>query len=97
LLREHPATSQQANPAPPALLAERPAIYRDAGEEVIEQPDNAPVALEGDERELALALASVNLVAVTPLEALNLLFSLQQRALVSLGMPPSGRPSRERG
>jgi DNA mismatch repair ATPase MutS len=96
LLREHPATSE-VSPAAPALLAERPATYRDASEKVIAQRDSAPVAVEGDERELALALASVNLVAVTPLEALNLLFSLQQRALVSLGMPPSGRPSRERG
>ena len=48
--------------------------------------------LIGDERALALALASVNLVAVTPLEALNLLFSLQQRALASLGMPHPTHP-----
>src|SRR6185312_5166765 len=47
--------------------------------------------------EVALALASVNLVAVTPLEALNLLVSLQQRALASLGMSSSTHPYRERG
>ena len=69
-------------------VAEQPAIY---GEAVTADEASAPVTLSGDERELALALASVNLVAVTPLEALNLLFSLQQRALVSLGMSASGR------
>lgn len=35
-------------------------------------------------REVTLALASLNIAAMTPLEALNLLFSLQQRALVAL-------------
>lgn len=81
LLHEHSARM-------PARVAEQPAIY---GEAVTADEASAPVTLSGDERELALALASVNLVAVTPLEALNLLFSLQQRALVSLGMSASGR------
>ncbi len=66
-----------------ALVAEQPAAY------VSETPAS-------DERELALALASVNLVAVTPLEALNLLFSLQQRALARLGMGAARAPG-ERG
>ncbi|HEX8998211.1 MAG TPA: DNA mismatch repair protein MutS [Ktedonobacterales bacterium] len=84
---------------PPALIAERPAVYR---ESAMPAPDPEPVAPSGDERderELALALASVNLVAVTPLEALNLLFSLQQRALARLGMASSGhaRVDGERG
>jgi DNA mismatch repair ATPase MutS len=83
-------------PSPPALVAERPAAYTDADEvedkAVEAQPLRIGDGLASDARELALALASVNLVAVTPLEALNLLFSLQQRARVSLGMA-----DRERG
>ncbi|MBF6589952.1 MAG: hypothetical protein IVW57_05395, partial [Ktedonobacterales bacterium] len=35
-------------------------------------------------REVTLALASVNVAATTPLEALNLLFSLQRQALAAL-------------
>ena len=66
----------------PALLAERPGAYASSPPQ-----QSAEVTAPGDARELALALASVNLVAVTPLEALNLLYSLQQRALASLGMP----------
>jgi len=45
-------------------------------------------AWEGPTRELALALASLNIAAMTPLDALNLLFSLQQRALTLLRLPP---------
>jgi DNA mismatch repair protein MutS len=41
------------------------------------------VAQLGDD-ELALALASLNLAAMTPIEALNVLFSLQTRALAAL-------------
>lgn len=37
-----------------------------------------------DSRQVTLALASLNIAAMTPLEALNLLFSLQQRALAAL-------------
>jgi DNA mismatch repair protein MutS len=36
------------------------------------------------EREITLALASLNVAATTPMEAINLLFSLQQRALLAL-------------
>ena len=84
--------------APPALVAERPIAYArdaaaDGADEVVEAERlRIGDGLASEERELALALASVNLVAVTPLEALNLLFSLQQRARVSLGMA-----DRERG
>jgi len=35
-------------------------------------------------RELVMALASVNVAATTPIEAINLLFTLQQRALAAL-------------
>jgi DNA mismatch repair protein MutS len=74
LLRERPAANA------PAQVAERTVAYtRDA--------ESTPAV--GD-RELAMALASMNLVAMTPLDALNLLFSLQQRALVSLGMLAPG-------
>jgi DNA mismatch repair protein MutS len=41
------------------------------------------VAQHGDD-ELALALASLNLAAMTPIEALNVLFSLQTRALAAI-------------
>jgi DNA mismatch repair protein MutS len=75
-------------------VAESPVSYHD--EDIVAQPERLEGPLAGAERELALALASVNLVAVTPLEALNLLFSLQQRALASLGMPSSTQPYRER-
>jgi hypothetical protein len=36
------------------------------------------------QRELALALASLNIASMTPIEAINVLFSLQQRALQTL-------------
>jgi DNA mismatch repair protein MutS len=76
------------------LLRERPA---NAMTLVAEQPaDYVSEMAASDERELALALASVNLVAVTPLEALNLLFSLQQQALKRLGMGAAHSPG-ERG
>ncbi|HZC79888.1 MAG TPA: DNA mismatch repair protein MutS, partial [Ktedonobacterales bacterium] len=41
------------------------------------------VAQRGED-ELALALASLNLAAMTPIEALNVLFSLQTRALAAI-------------
>ncbi len=43
-----------------------------------------PVANIASQRDLALALASLPLVTTTPLDALNLLFALQQRALAVL-------------
>ncbi len=46
-------------------------------------------------RELVMALASVNVAATTPIEAINLLFSLQQRALAALKVTP-GRIRLER-
>jgi DNA mismatch repair protein MutS len=42
------------------------------------------VQVESAQREVALALASLNIAAMTPLEALNVLFSLQQRALAAV-------------
>jgi hypothetical protein len=35
-------------------------------------------------KSVAVALASLNIAALTPLDALNLLFSLQQQALLAL-------------
>ena len=85
LLRLRPAAPALA----PSLVAEQSADYtRSPGDDprMEAEPLRIGDGLASDERELALALASVNLVAVTPLEALNLLFSLQQRARVSLGL-----------
>ncbi len=90
LLRERPTT----NTAAPARVAETATDYhsgvdseRDGVASHTESAptESAPLAPSVGDREIALALASMNLVAMTPLEALNLLFSLQQRALVSLG------------
>jgi DNA mismatch repair protein MutS len=87
LLHERSAAGMTA----PARVAEYRADYvgerAQESEGIPSQGESAQLAAAGD-RELALALASVNLVATTPLEALNLLFSLQQRALASLGAPP---------
>jgi len=55
-------------------IAEPPAQYRAES-----SPEIAP-----EEREITLALASLNVAATTPMEAINLLFSLQQRALLAL-------------
>jgi len=38
-------------------------------------------------QELALALASLNIASMTPIEAINVLFSLQQRALETIHEP----------
>jgi DNA mismatch repair protein MutS len=52
------------------------------------QPLDARISPEGASfREVALALASVNIAATTPLEALNLLYSLQLQALAALRAP----------
>ena len=97
LLRLRPAAPALA----PSLVAEQSADYtRSPGDDprMEAEPLRIGDGLASDERELALALASVNLVAVTPLEALNLLFSLQQRARVSLGLADRADWSeRERG
>jgi DNA mismatch repair protein MutS len=46
-------------------------------------------------KEIMMALASINVAATTPIEAINLLFSLQQRALAALQMPATLRVERE--
>jgi DNA mismatch repair protein MutS len=55
-------------------IAEPPARYR---------AESSP-AIMPEEREITLALASLNVAATTPMEAINLLYSLQQRALLAL-------------
>jgi DNA mismatch repair protein MutS len=55
-------------------IAEPPALYH------IESTS----AITPEEREISLALASLNIAATTPMEAINLLYSLQQRALLAL-------------
>jgi DNA mismatch repair protein MutS len=57
-----------------AWIAEPPAAY---------STESAPI-IPSEEREISLALASLNVAATTPMEAINLLFSLQQRALLAL-------------
>jgi DNA mismatch repair protein MutS len=55
-------------------IAEPPAMYN---------AESSPVT-SLEEREITLALASLNVAATTPMEAINLLYSLQQRALMAL-------------
>jgi DNA mismatch repair protein MutS len=55
-------------------IAEPPATY---------STESAPV-ITAEERAISLALASLNVAATTPMEAINLLYSLQQRALLAL-------------
>src|SRR5262249_53772937 len=64
-------------------IAEPPALYR---------AESSP-AMTPEEREITLALASLNVAGTTPMEAINLLYSLQQRALLALQgtEPRSGR------
>ncbi|HEX9037875.1 MAG TPA: DNA mismatch repair protein MutS [Ktedonobacterales bacterium] len=71
-----------------ARVAETAAVYDGRSDGA----SGADELVSDADRELTLALASMNLVAMTPLEALNLLFSLQQRALASLGMPAPRAP-----
>jgi DNA mismatch repair ATPase MutS len=60
-------------------IADPPAQYR---------TESSPL-ITAEEREITLALASLNVAATTPMEAINLLYSLQQRALLALqGMEP---------
>jgi DNA mismatch repair protein MutS len=68
-------------------IAERHADYPlpgARGERYSEGQGGYPGERTHDFQAVALALASVNLAATTPIEALNLLFSLQQRALALL-------------
>jgi DNA mismatch repair protein MutS len=53
-------------------------------ETLLPAQSNIPVASITNQRDLALVLASLPLVTTTPLDALNLLFVLQQRALAVL-------------
>jgi DNA mismatch repair protein MutS len=64
----------------PLRVAEGQALYT---------ADAASRHEEGSAREVALALASVNVAATTPIEAINLLFALQQRALAVLQSEPA--------
>ncbi|MEO7002556.1 MAG: DNA mismatch repair protein MutS [Ktedonobacterales bacterium] len=76
-----PVPENEAAPEPSALHAtsNHQTEYQD---EAVDDTQERPT------RELALALASLNIAAMTPLDALNLLFSLQQRALSLLRLPP---------
>jgi DNA mismatch repair protein MutS len=75
--------------APGMRIAERSPDYALADERAEECAEERAEERAGGWRteryqEVALALASVNIAATTPLDALNLLFSLQQRAIALL-------------
>lgn len=56
-----------------------------AGNTVLARPASSTADVTGDgPREVALALAGLNIAAMTPIEAINVLFSLQQHALAVL-------------
>ncbi|HEU5347311.1 MAG TPA: DNA mismatch repair protein MutS, partial [Ktedonobacterales bacterium] len=59
-------------------VAESPAVYASA---IADPHDTSAGTMR---RELALDLAAVNIAAMTPMEAINALFALQQRALLLL-------------
>jgi DNA mismatch repair protein MutS len=63
------------------LLTEEPVVVREAP---VRYHTETPAPEPSVERELSLALAGLNIIAMTPIEALNILFSLQQRALVAV-------------
>jgi DNA mismatch repair protein MutS len=66
-----------------SLLDER-AIGQWIAEPAATYSTEATPAIMPEEREITLALASLNVAATTPMEAINLLYSLQQRALLAL-------------
>lgn len=66
-----------------AGVAESVAQYATSLSEDLTPPPQTPLDSNG-RNELAFALASLNLAAMTPIEALNILFSLQQQALAAL-------------
>jgi DNA mismatch repair protein MutS len=63
------------------LLTGEPIVVREAP---VRYQFATPAPEPSVERELSLALAGLNIIAMTPIEALNILFSLQQRALVAV-------------
>ncbi|HEY1389683.1 MAG TPA: DNA mismatch repair protein MutS [Ktedonobacterales bacterium] len=71
----------QQHASAPRRVAEAPASY-------VAAPDDTdalgPHMMRREERELALDLAAANIAAMTPIEAINALFALQQRALALL-------------
>ncbi|HEX5158767.1 MAG TPA: DNA mismatch repair protein MutS [Ktedonobacterales bacterium] len=73
LLQQHASVQRR--------VAEMPAPY-------VTVPDDTdgsgPEIMRREERELALDLAAANIAAMTPIEAINALFALQQRALALL-------------
>jgi DNA mismatch repair protein MutS len=66
-----------------SLLDERAVGQWIAEPPVMYNADSVP-AIMPEEREITLALASLNVAATTPMDAINLLYSLQQRALLAL-------------
>jgi DNA mismatch repair ATPase MutS len=66
-----------------SLLDER-AVGQWIAEPLAQYNTGSTSAIVPEEREITLALASLNVAATTPMEAINLLYSLQQRALLAL-------------
>jgi hypothetical protein len=62
-------------------VAETPASYVTVSDDI---DRSGPEIMRREERELALDLAAANIAAMTPIEAINALFALQQRALALL-------------
>lgn len=80
---------QDATPSS-LTIADPPATYRAVSEPETRAGHTPEAAVNGDSlsTEVILALASLNIAAMTPLEALNVLFSLQQRARAGLHEVP---------
>lgn len=78
------------SPAHNSHVADAPVPYRALSDppSPSELTPNSTANGHGPAREVILALASLNIAAMTPLEALNVLFSLQQRALAGLHGEP---------
>jgi DNA mismatch repair protein MutS len=73
LLQQHASAQRRVAEAPAAYVA-APGDSDGSGSRIVRR----------EERELALDLAAANIAAMTPIEAINALFALQQRALALL-------------
>jgi DNA mismatch repair protein MutS len=73
LLQQHASAQRRVAEAPAAYVA-APGDSDGSGSRIV----------RWEERELALDLAAANIAAMTPIEAINALFALQQRALALL-------------
>ncbi|HEX6544190.1 MAG TPA: DNA mismatch repair protein MutS [Ktedonobacterales bacterium] len=77
LLQQHAHAQRRVAEVPAAYVSQ--SLANEANEEAAQR-----------ERDLALDLASANIAAMTPIEAINVLFALQQRALALLRAASEG-------